>query len=1532
MVPLFICILVSVTALAEASRIPTFQIGTVENGTDVVGDGIVYFSYLPMVHTASVSGSQVQWHLRNTNVTHTIPLTYIAIQERPIREAICCHPSITGFQPGELSNKTEMVITIIFNCTCPGMFVIDINFMFAPFQSLIMAMEKVEGQYRDGFMMGTSPGYSDVLSNSVALPLWNNVNSARTIVHNTLTFYIIITNGTQAYSAPTAIIDPPGIFTINFTGDAAEGGILRENTTSVLTMDFTCTNVSKAHVTINIPIEGYLNGSFGFFKECELEILPINIGTSIKRHDVVDDGIVQLPWMKDLGTIFRNWYENEVQFFFQLHPGADMPGTPDVSFVLNTTKPQYCHPYLKSPIPTQITNSSQNFTVVYNCSLPSDANQTIAKFSVRLDVLQTKNAIPKILRRQSMFNSTQELDEDALIQQTNTGVGEVMKRTVEFWWRRDLHMDYAPIGIGVSDPTCKHDRAAQEGFATMEFQPLVHTFFVLGWKDYSHFNLHLTNRTGVAFAKIKNISVTTLGANNGNCTVSLVEGPEKLSKSGTLILPQVCYNMTIQHTCLIGGETTTIGINVTVENYPSINLVFSKFSGGRRDGFNVGSKPFGFDVVLAGITMPLWNLDIFQDGGFHTTSGTQNNDTFYIWMDDPDAIQNFSVSLSSIVPITLTGPAANGGVASQNNSLAITVNYNCTGPILDNPVLTLSLPPYTTVNISWEKQCGTMIPLYVGTRPGDRSIVSGGVVQPLWRPTCPESKQHTELQEVLGIRLWFTAETKDAISTQYVSVTPIDTFPNVSCSPWFNHTFHELQSENQYMDIIYNCTGKGEIFVNLFVLFEGPFIPLSLRWKKAVGGPRIGLMAGSTPDYQRDIIADGQAQGDWASPTGRVIDENMYNITLWLWIEATPSLMNSEQNLEGFELTSEPTITVSRSAYLPTISSIPQPIFFIFSCYVRKDNSDLVSIQMDIPGFDSVLLNMAKFCPPYNENVQVGTTNLGDDVVRAGVARPPWSFLNHTIAVDGNTFNTSFFVHLSSSSTESSLAVDDISCWINDMRCHPVVYSNLVEITKEPQELIVSYNCSERGIAEVGLIIVLATENTNVFFSWTKVTGNTIREGFNVGSSPYAKDVVVNGQVTRNWQSPFNYGSKRSFSETKPLEHAKEIDKRRDVPNNHVLNGEEVQSASGSVQPLSTNDHVALVPTETGNGIPRTVLGSIKPHLFGKALDSTVWYYSFYFSMSAMTTYPVQHFNPPDIRLDVEYPCTVDTTGPATKGGESNLNSRDLHFTTIYSCPHPGNVTITVTVHIPPFNPLSWQWIKVSSGQAVALTVTSLDPNVTYAANTSPLIFTSGLVTNGWNSKDINSTNIPRIDSRKNSTSFIYKMLNAPEVGVYPIMQVSPVTVTAVGLPGCVLEIGGNGSIGGWIGGQGLISFVVDITFDNSICDEKNSVLIEVDFAFTSGYENFTFYFRRDKWVEPTAPLPSWAIIAIVLGCLLSVFVAFAGVNYCVMKNIEASSIVPAAFQKKQFDPSNINIQESDLDEDTHDSSPLLHVQSWDPR
>lgn len=76
----------------------------------------------------------------------------------------------------------------------------------------------------------------------------------------------------------------------------------------------------------------------------------------------------------------------------------------------------------------------------------------------------------------------------------------------------------------------------ETGFATMEFQPLVHTFFVLGWKDYSHFNIHVSNRTLMeSTVNVTGISVSIPGSNNGDCQVHMVEGPGMIGQRGGVL-------------------------------------------------------------------------------------------------------------------------------------------------------------------------------------------------------------------------------------------------------------------------------------------------------------------------------------------------------------------------------------------------------------------------------------------------------------------------------------------------------------------------------------------------------------------------------------------------------------------------------------------------------------------------------------------------------------------------------------------------------------------------------------------------------------------------------------------------------------------------------------------------------------------------------------------------------------------------------------------------------------------------------------
>lgn len=216
----------------------------------------------------------------------------------------------------------------------------------------------------------------------------------------------------------------------------------------------------------------------------------------------------------------------------------------------------------------------------------------------------------------------------------------------------------------------------------MEFQPLVHTYFVLSWRDFTYFNVHVSNHT------TERVNITSILAsvpptqNAGNCTVRVMEGPNNLGSKGGIIeagvrdqpnlslIPQNCYALTLYHVCKKGSASTPIAVNITTDKYPNIDLLFVKFSGGRRVGFDVGKLslssssqligriPYGIDVVLSGIAMPLWNENIFSNGGFHVTAGKQDNDTFYIWMDDPQMVQEFQVDVVSKVPVTLSGPAA----------------------------------------------------------------------------------------------------------------------------------------------------------------------------------------------------------------------------------------------------------------------------------------------------------------------------------------------------------------------------------------------------------------------------------------------------------------------------------------------------------------------------------------------------------------------------------------------------------------------------------------------------------------------------------------------------------------------------------------------------------------------------------------------------------------------------------------------------------------------------------------------------------
>lgn len=76
---------------------------------------------------------------------------------------------------------------------------------------------------------------------------------------------------------------PPGVLLVKFSGSAASGGVANNTQSLDLITEFKCQNVTKVHVLITIPLPGFLNVTFGFYKNCVLSKIPVDIGTTISR-------------------------------------------------------------------------------------------------------------------------------------------------------------------------------------------------------------------------------------------------------------------------------------------------------------------------------------------------------------------------------------------------------------------------------------------------------------------------------------------------------------------------------------------------------------------------------------------------------------------------------------------------------------------------------------------------------------------------------------------------------------------------------------------------------------------------------------------------------------------------------------------------------------------------------------------------------------------------------------------------------------------------------------------------------------------------------------------------------------------------------------------------------------------------------------------------------------------------------------------------------------------------------------------------
>lgn len=444
---------------------------------------------------------------------------------------------------------------------------------------------------------------------------------------------------------------------------------------------------------------------------------------------------------------------------------------------------------------------------------------------------------------------------------------------------------------------------AFDGMVLSDWSPVAHTIQVSAGVLSSPFNIWL-GKIGERQV-IESITLTTSPSTHCQPYVQGLAANQTLTITNVPTLALVVYN------CSTNG-TTLIRMDVVLQGgFDMLAVEWTKQSGGFREFFMIGTKPFSSDVVWWGLTLPLWS-------DFHfTMSHDIEQTTFYFTMNQAGQTQTVGkpyLSLfNGIISPSLSGELYSGGLVTSLFALNLTITYNCKVEGLSPIQISVPLDAYETVSWRWNKKCGTNRKDFaIGTKPFYDDVVSAGAPTWLFSPTIhtafvfpdresstfyltqllpsspPRTKtpsqpsqqtekidekekvaksteqlpnlensseilQNSEISENLG---------SEATSPIVISSISISTsFP--SCTPFMvgnatlpGATLPDLDSNVLVLDVWYNCTRPGSTNVSITIVLEGPYAPITFSWLKRVGKGRNALRIG-TNKYWDDVVSQG---------------------------------------------------------------------------------------------------------------------------------------------------------------------------------------------------------------------------------------------------------------------------------------------------------------------------------------------------------------------------------------------------------------------------------------------------------------------------------------------------------------------------------------------------------------------------------------------------------------------------------------------------------------------------------------------------
>lgn len=701
---------------------------------------------------------------------------------------------------------------------------------------------------------------------------------------------------------------------------------------------------------------------------------------------------------------------------------------------------------------------------------------------------------------------------------------EVESHVIQFAFKKRYGSERLGFNVGSSiEHNYGSNDVVDNGRSTLMWHPDSHSAFFLSWILEKSFYITLNDEHAT---KQKVLSLKPYSSSNA-CDPYIVDDLPK----DRILHNNVTNTFTLYFNCT---KPTKDVINVTIhlEHFPPITICMTKILGGLRKYFDVGTKPEGADVVYDGIATPSWLIDDPLNNA--VVDGRHNTTAFYLTMSSDKQNQTYSPpvmyyssSKEGVVKPKISGPANKGGEAYHGGSMRdnhFLVTYNCQGLGYANISVFINVYPYDYVKYRWKKVCSTeRLGMHIGTLPGFDNVASNGIAALAWGI---DSHVHFEKEIVRETTFYVTLEGSQKISN--INVTA-----ESGCRPYLETTIKpgDIIQDSTEFTVVYSCSELGRHTITVWLELDGVFKPIGFRWTKRVGGVRHGLSI-STEHEESNVVSNGIPQLPWDVLLHSVeIPEEESNTSF--------SFTINEDECIDYNQTIHNVMFHSSSKYLVVIpdgdlkygGSVKvgecKSLSARYVCLAgtkQQRSSANVTAELELAAYDTLYFGWKKHCYPSLRGLTVGTSPGLTDVVYDGITNPKWSFDDHPTIIDKKTLVLTFYVSLDGY-TEIEQELSDIivlqTSVENIYLCSPVLSGSLAEtkkITTTPQDLIITFNCTDPGTSNFTLILHIEENYGSTAFGWSKLVGGP-RDGLNIDSD-YGKGIPVvrNGITEHKWR------------------------------------------------------------------------------------------------------------------------------------------------------------------------------------------------------------------------------------------------------------------------------------------------------------------------------------------------------------------------------------------------------------------------------